>query len=154
MSLNVITGVSSPGVPGAPRDPQILADQLTLSQPGGRLCPSNNTGFSDLPTALHRQLLATNWAPEIDLRTGSWLTCDFFRQITITKIMFRAICINCFQAYLAIYKEKCRNMIYALETPHRPKIWGASSNMTGKICPLNPNRINWPDLAKTGEGDT
>ena len=73
------------GVPGAPWDPQILADQLTLSQPGGRLCPPNNTGFSDLPTALHRQLLATNWAPEIDLRTGSWLTCDFFRQITITK---------------------------------------------------------------------
>ena len=37
--------------------PKILADKLTLSQPGGggRLCPPNNTGipgFSDLPTAM------------------------------------------------------------------------------------------------------
>ena len=29
------TGVSSLGVPGVPWHPQILADQLTLSQPGG-----------------------------------------------------------------------------------------------------------------------
>ena len=28
-------GVSSPGVPGMPRHPQILADTLTLSQPRG-----------------------------------------------------------------------------------------------------------------------
>ena len=39
----------------------ILADHLTLSQPGGvgRLCLSNNTGtpgFSDLPTALYYRL--------------------------------------------------------------------------------------------------
>ena len=44
-------GLSSLGV-----HPQILADHLTLSQPGwGSLCPPNNTGtpgFSDLPTAL------------------------------------------------------------------------------------------------------
>ena len=40
--------------PGGPRPPppQILSDQLTLSQPGGgRLCP---TGFSDFPTVLIR----------------------------------------------------------------------------------------------------
>ena len=51
------SGVSSLGVPGVPRHPQILEDQLTLSQPGGggRLCPPNNAGtpgFSDLPTAV------------------------------------------------------------------------------------------------------
>jgi len=37
--------------------PQILADQLTLSQPGGnRLCPRitiGTSGFPDLPTALN-----------------------------------------------------------------------------------------------------
>ena len=45
----VVPGVGMPGVP------KIFADQLTLSQPGGKLCPPNNTGtpgFSDLPTAL------------------------------------------------------------------------------------------------------
>ena len=37
------TGVSSMGVPGVPWHPKILADQLTLYQPGGgdRLCPPN-----------------------------------------------------------------------------------------------------------------
>jgi hypothetical protein len=41
---------------------KILADQLFLSYPGGRLCPPNNTGtpgFSDLPTAL---LIGTHFA--------------------------------------------------------------------------------------------
>ena len=44
------------GCRGVPWHPQILADQLTLSQPGeGRLCPPNDTGnpgFSDFPTPL------------------------------------------------------------------------------------------------------
>ena len=36
------SGLLSLGVPGVPWHPQILADQLTLFQPGGdRLCPSN-----------------------------------------------------------------------------------------------------------------
>ena len=35
-------GCRSRGVPGVPWHPQILTDQLTLSQP--RLCPPNNTG--------------------------------------------------------------------------------------------------------------
>ena len=53
----VYSGVLSLGVPGVPWLPTILANQLTLSQPGerGRLCPPNNTGtpgFSDPPTAL------------------------------------------------------------------------------------------------------
>ena len=56
MDVYIEAGVSSLGVPWVPWHPQILADQLTLSQPGGgRLCPPNNTGipgFSDLPTAL------------------------------------------------------------------------------------------------------
>ena len=35
-------GLSSLGVPGVPWHTQILADQLTLFQPGGdRLCPPN-----------------------------------------------------------------------------------------------------------------
>ena len=50
-------GVSSLGVPGVPWHPQILADQLTLSQPRGtdyaHLITTGTTGFSDLPTALH-----------------------------------------------------------------------------------------------------
>ena len=55
--LGYFTGVSSPGVPGMPGNPQILAYQLSLPQPGdgGRLCPINNTGtpgFSDLQAAV------------------------------------------------------------------------------------------------------
>ena len=45
---------------------QFLADQLTLSQPGGsRLCPPNDTstpGFSDLPRALQ-----WSWSGTMDL---------------------------------------------------------------------------------------
>ena len=50
------TEVSSLGVPGVPWHPQILADQLTLSQPGGadysKHISTDTPGFSDLPTAL------------------------------------------------------------------------------------------------------
>ena len=35
LSLKYLAGVSSLGVPGVPWHTQILADQLTLSQPGG-----------------------------------------------------------------------------------------------------------------------
>ena len=48
-------GLLSLELPGVPWHPQILADQLTVSQPGGRLCPPNNNctpRFSELPTAL------------------------------------------------------------------------------------------------------
>ena len=49
-------GVSSLGVPGVPWHTQILADQLTLFQPGGtdyaHLITTGTPGFSDLPTAL------------------------------------------------------------------------------------------------------
>ena len=41
--LKYISGVLSPGVPGVPGvpwHPQILADQLTLSQPGGKIMPT------------------------------------------------------------------------------------------------------------------
>ena len=41
---------------GAPWHPQILADQLTLSQPGGTdyayLITTDTSGFSDIPTTL------------------------------------------------------------------------------------------------------
>ena len=44
------------GVPGMPWHTQILADQLTLFQPGGtdyaHLITTGSPGFSDLPTAL------------------------------------------------------------------------------------------------------
>jgi len=49
-------GLSSLGVPGVPWHTQILADQLTLFQPGGtdfaHLITTGTPGFSDLPTAL------------------------------------------------------------------------------------------------------
>ena len=50
------SGVSSLGVPCVPWHTQILADQLTLFQPGGtdyaHLITTGTPGFSDLPTAL------------------------------------------------------------------------------------------------------
>ena len=49
-------GLSSLGVPGVPWHTQILADQLTLFQPGGtdyaHLITTGTPGFSDLQTAL------------------------------------------------------------------------------------------------------
>ena len=51
------TGLSSLGVPGVPWHTQILADQLTLFQPGGtdyaHLITTGIPRFSDLPTALN-----------------------------------------------------------------------------------------------------
>jgi hypothetical protein len=50
------TGMSSLGVPGVPWHTQILADQLTLSQPGGadyaHHITTGTPRFLDLPTAL------------------------------------------------------------------------------------------------------
>ena len=50
------SGVSSLGVQEVPWHSQILADQLTLSQPGGtdyaHLITTGTPGFSDLPMAL------------------------------------------------------------------------------------------------------
>ena len=50
------SGMSSLWVPGVPWHPQILADQLTISQPGGtdyaHLITTGTPGFPDLPTAL------------------------------------------------------------------------------------------------------
>ena len=54
--MHKVAGVSSLGVPGVPWHPQILADQLILSQPEGTdyayLITTGTPGFSDLPTAL------------------------------------------------------------------------------------------------------
>ena len=57
-------GLSSLGVPGVPWHTQILADQLTLFQPGGtdyaHLITTGTPGFSDPPTALLcKQILRT-----------------------------------------------------------------------------------------------
>ena len=50
------SGLSSLGVPGVPVHTQILADQLTLFQPGGtdyaHLITTGTPGFSGLPTAM------------------------------------------------------------------------------------------------------
>ena len=52
----VISGLSSLGVPGVPWNTQILADQLTLFQPGGtdyaHLITTHTPAFSDLLMAL------------------------------------------------------------------------------------------------------
>ena len=50
--------IESLGVPGVLCHPKILANQLTLSQPGGQIMPiyvitTGPPGFSDLPTALN-----------------------------------------------------------------------------------------------------
>ena len=54
--VSQFTGLSSLGVPGVPWHTQILADQLTLFQPGetdyAHLITTSTPGFSDLPTAL------------------------------------------------------------------------------------------------------
>ena len=51
------SGPSSLGVPGVPGHTQILADQLTLYQPGGtdyaHLITTGTPRFSDLQTSLH-----------------------------------------------------------------------------------------------------
>ena len=51
-----LPGVSALGVPGVPWHPQILANQLTLSQPGGTDYAHHSTmsppGFLDLATGL------------------------------------------------------------------------------------------------------
>ena len=56
------SGPSSLGVPGVPWHTQILADQLTLFQPGGtdyvHLITTGTPGFSDLPTAMMMQFAA------------------------------------------------------------------------------------------------
>ena len=56
-----LAGLSSLGVPGVPWHTQILADQLTLFQPGGtdyaHLITTGTPGFSDLPTALEATYL-------------------------------------------------------------------------------------------------
>ena len=57
LGWNSVTGLSSLGVPGVPWHTQILADQLTLFQPGGtdyaHLITTGTPRFSDLPTALY-----------------------------------------------------------------------------------------------------
>ena len=50
MYLPTYPGVSSMGVPGVPWHPQILADQLTLSQPGeGQIMPTTFLYLSPSP---------------------------------------------------------------------------------------------------------
>ena len=55
---NFNSGLSESGVPGVPWNPQNLADQLTLSQPGGgggdytHHITTGPPGFSALPTTV------------------------------------------------------------------------------------------------------
>ena len=81
------TGLSSLGVPGVPGHTQILADQLTLFQPGGtdyaHLITTGTPGFSDLPTALTYVLPLVNIdlvkyrALEISSNQKSFLSFSF-----------------------------------------------------------------------------
>ena len=60
----IVSGLSSLGVQGVPCLPHILADQLTLSQSRGRLCPIDNTPplrFSNLPTALYKTTIMVKY---------------------------------------------------------------------------------------------
>ena len=61
VKYRAVTGLSSLGVPGVPWHTQILADQLTLIQPGGGANYAHYitrpSGFSDLPMALISILL-------------------------------------------------------------------------------------------------
>ena len=83
------------GVLGVPWHPQILADQLTLSQPGGtdyaHLTTTGTPGFSDLPTALviattdafklhspEKILLLTQAQASQQAGDGNLLTCNNF----------------------------------------------------------------------------
>ena len=56
LPMALCTGLSSPGKPGVPWQPQILADQFTLSQPAGvdytHHITTGSPGISDLPTSL------------------------------------------------------------------------------------------------------
>ena len=52
-------GVSSLGVPGVPWHKQILADQLTLSQPGG-------TDYAHLITTLHPRIFRPSDGPVLE----------------------------------------------------------------------------------------
>ena len=84
MDVYIEAGVLSLGVPGVPCHPQILADQLTLSQPGwtdyAHLITTGTHGFSDFPTAL----IVQYWAicivyPYLWFNTyaGSAFSCTF-----------------------------------------------------------------------------
>jgi len=61
MSWVITSGLSSLGVPGVPWHTQILADQLTLYQPGGtdyaHLITTGTPGFSDGPVYFESESL-------------------------------------------------------------------------------------------------
>ena len=60
-STNLLDQIVNTPVLLSPEIPQILADQLTLSQPreGGRLCPPNNIGTPDFQTFLQTLIQLT-----------------------------------------------------------------------------------------------
>ena len=72
-------GLSSLGVAGVPWHPQILADHLTLSQPGGtdnaHHITTGTPGFSDLPTAL-RSYLVLICLVNLKALSSSWKKCN------------------------------------------------------------------------------
>ena len=75
-----LAGLSSLGVPGVPWHTQILADQLTLFQPGGtdyaHLITTGTPGFSDLPTALPSQHQMILWKSFVlSILCSPWCTC-------------------------------------------------------------------------------
>ena len=79
-SVNPIStaGLSSTGVPGVPWHPQILVEQLTLSQLGGADCAhhiiTGISGNSDLPTALNQGRGGASCAHQIILAPPDFQT--------------------------------------------------------------------------------
>ena len=72
--------------------PQILADQLSLSQPGGRLCPPIITGFTDLPMTLNN----VN-APKVRIKSINILSpykCSALFQCQISRLKTEISCAN------------------------------------------------------------
>ena len=82
--MYILAGLSEP--PGVPWHPQILADQLTLSQPRGadyahQIMLAPGPGFSDLSTALNMYL-------HLKVRQFGFLS-NFARQITMYSSLTR-----------------------------------------------------------------
>ena len=117
-------GVSSLGVLGVPWHPQILADQLTLSQPGGadyaHHITTGTPGFSDFPTALdskgcqkvamgkcwfdteHEKL---GWTKNITAQKNTWIKLDTGLRITEEKQVDDLKCQNWWTVFKTIFSN-------------------------------------------------
>ena len=106
-----MAGLSSLGVPDVPWHTQILADQLTLFQPGGtdyvHLISTGTPRFSDLSTALKGQI-----KPKADWRfmdSPKIRTDEFgFFAMTVRKYLKHDISISSFKYFRTVMQKKNR----------------------------------------------